>query len=47
MTDWYFPLMIDKSADPTIHEGASLKKMLNLVETLNLSRQQRYERDTC
>ena len=26
--------MIIKSADPTIHEGASLKKMLNEVEPL-------------
>ena len=26
--------MIVKSADPVIHEGASLKKMLNEVESL-------------
>jgi len=26
--------MIVKSADPTIHEGASLKKMLNEIEAL-------------
>ena len=26
--------MIVKSADPTVHEGASLKKMLNEVESL-------------
>jgi hypothetical protein len=30
MTNWHdSPLMIVKSADPTVHEGASLKKMLN------------------
>ena len=30
MTNWRdSPLTIVKSADPTIHEGASLKKMLN------------------
>jgi hypothetical protein len=27
-------LMIVKSADPTVHEGASLKKMLNEIEAL-------------
>ena len=26
--------MIVKSADPTLHEGASLKKMLNEIEAL-------------
>ena len=26
--------MIVKSADPTVHEGASLKKMLNEIEAL-------------
>jgi hypothetical protein len=35
MTNWHeSPLMIVKSADPTVHEGASLKKMLNEIETL-------------
>ena len=35
MTNWHdSPLMIVKSADPTIHEGASLKKMLNELEAL-------------
>ena len=35
MTNWHdSPLMIVKSADPTIHEGASLKKMLNEIEAL-------------
>jgi hypothetical protein len=35
MTNWHeSPLMIVKSADPTVHEGASLKKMLNEVEAL-------------
>ena len=35
MTNWHdTPLMIVKSADPTIHEGASLKKMLNEIEAL-------------
>ncbi|MFL6347892.1 MAG: hypothetical protein ACJ72X_06325 [Nitrososphaeraceae archaeon] len=29
--------MIVKSADPTIHEGASLKKMLNEIEALFLA----------
>ena len=29
-TNWHdSPITIVKSADPTIHEGASLKKMLN------------------
>ena len=27
-------LMIVKSADPSVHEGASLKKMLNEIEAL-------------
>jgi len=35
MTNWHdSPLMIVKSADPTIHEGTSLKKMLNEIEAL-------------
>ena len=35
MTNWHDnPLMIVKSADPTLHEGASLKKMLNEIEAL-------------
>jgi hypothetical protein len=35
MTNWHDSLlMIVKSADPTIHEGASLKKMLNELEAL-------------
>ena len=35
MTNWHdSPLMIVKSADPIIHEGASLKKMLNELEAL-------------
>jgi hypothetical protein len=35
MTNWHdSPLMIVKSADPTLHEGASLKKMLNELEAL-------------
>ena len=35
MTNWHDnPLMIVKSADPTVHEGASLKKMLNEIEAL-------------
>ena len=35
MTNWHeSPLMIVKSADPTIHYGASLKKMLNEIEAL-------------
>jgi hypothetical protein len=35
MTNWHeSPLMIVKSADPTIHDGASLKKMLNEIEAL-------------
>jgi hypothetical protein len=35
MTNWHeSPSMIVKSADPTIHEGASLKKMLNEIEAL-------------
>jgi hypothetical protein len=35
MTNWHeSPSMIVKSADPTIHEGASLKKMLNELEAL-------------
>jgi hypothetical protein len=35
MTNWHeSPTMIVKSADPTIHEGASLKKMLNEIEAL-------------
>ncbi|MFL6324187.1 MAG: hypothetical protein ACJ72C_05410 [Nitrososphaeraceae archaeon] len=29
--------MIVKSADPTVHEGASLKKMLNEIEALFLA----------
>lgn len=29
--------MIVKSADPTIHDGASLKKMLNEIEALLLN----------
>jgi hypothetical protein len=35
MTNWHdSPLMIVKSADRTVHEGASLKKMLNEIEAL-------------
>ena len=35
MTNWHdSPLMIVKSADPAVHEGASLKKMLNEMEAL-------------
>ena len=35
MTNWHdSPLMIVKSANPTANEGASLKKMLNEIETL-------------
>ena len=35
MTNWHdSPSMIVKSADPTVHEGASLKKMLNEIEAL-------------
>ena len=35
MINWHdSPLMIVKSADPTVHEGASLKKMLNEIEAL-------------
>jgi hypothetical protein len=35
MTNWHdSPMMIVKSADPTVHEGASLKKMLNEIEAL-------------
>jgi hypothetical protein len=35
MTNWHdSPLMIVKSADPILHEGASLKKMLNEIEAL-------------
>jgi hypothetical protein len=35
MTNWHdSPLMIVKSADPTVHDGASLKKMLNEIEAL-------------
>ncbi|MFL6455997.1 MAG: hypothetical protein ACJ71G_03405 [Nitrososphaeraceae archaeon] len=35
MTNWLeSPLMIVKSADHTVHEGASLKKMLNEIEAL-------------
>jgi hypothetical protein len=35
MTNWHdSPLMIVKSADPIVHEGASLKKMLNEIEAL-------------
>jgi hypothetical protein len=35
MTNWHeSPLMIVKSADPTIHDGASLTKMLNEIEAL-------------
>jgi hypothetical protein len=35
MTNWHdSPLMIVKSADPTVHEGASLRKMLNEIEAL-------------
>ena len=35
MTNWHdSPLMIVKSANPTVNEGASLKKMLNEIETL-------------
>jgi hypothetical protein len=35
MTNWHdSPLMIVKSADPTVHERASLKKMLNEIEAL-------------
>jgi hypothetical protein len=35
MTNWHdSSLMIVKSADPIVHEGASLKKMLNEIEAL-------------
>jgi hypothetical protein len=35
MTNWYeSPLMIVKSADPSKHDGASLKKMLAETEAL-------------
>jgi hypothetical protein len=35
MTNWHdSPLLIVKSADPNVHEGASLKKMLNEMEAL-------------
>jgi hypothetical protein len=35
MTNWHeSPFMIVKSADPIIHDGASLKKMLNEIEAL-------------
>jgi hypothetical protein len=35
MTNWHdSPLMIVKSADPIVHVGASLKKMLNEIEAL-------------
>jgi hypothetical protein len=35
MTNWHeSPLMIVKSADPTKHDGASLKKMLAEMEAL-------------
>jgi hypothetical protein len=35
MTNWHDSAsMIVKSADPTVHEGASLKKMLNEIEAL-------------
>jgi hypothetical protein len=35
MINWHdSPLMIVKSADPSVLEGASLKKMLNEIETL-------------
>ena len=35
MTNWHeSSLMIVKSADPTIHNWASLKKMLNEIEAL-------------
>ena len=35
MTNWHeSPIMIVKSADPTIHDGASLTKMLNEIEAL-------------
>jgi hypothetical protein len=38
MRNWHeSPLMIVKSADPTIHDGASLKKMLNEIEALLLN----------
>jgi hypothetical protein len=33
MTNWHESLLIVKSADPTVYEGASLK-MLNEIETL-------------
>ena len=35
MTNWHdSSLMIVKSADPTVHDGASLNKMLNEIEAL-------------
>ena len=35
MTNWHeSSLMVVKSADPSVHEGASLKKMLNEIEAL-------------
>jgi hypothetical protein len=37
MTNWHeSPLMIVKSADPTIHDGASLKKMPAEIESILL-----------
>ena len=36
MTNWHdSSLMIVKSADPNVLEGASLKKMLNEIEEVN------------
>jgi hypothetical protein len=35
MTNWHeSQLMIVKSADPAVYDGASLKKMLNEIEAL-------------
>ena len=39
MTNWHdSPFMIVKSADPIVHEGASLKKILNEIEALLANR---------
>jgi hypothetical protein len=35
MTNWHeSSSMIVKSADPSVHDGASIKKMLNEIEAL-------------
>ncbi|MFL6421805.1 MAG: hypothetical protein ACJ71P_20695 [Nitrososphaeraceae archaeon] len=39
MTNWHeSSLMIVKSVDPSVYEGASLKKMLNEIEALLANR---------